>query len=63
MLPVREIAVIGSSAIKDVLKLLSDSAYIMITVTDKKGKTILRLSETMLIKNALQGHKYIYELV
>lgn len=63
MLPVREIAVTGSSAIKDVLKLLSDSAYIMITVTDKKGKTILRLSETMLIKNALQGHKYIYELV
>lgn len=60
---VREIAASNTLPIKDVIKLMSDNMYVIITVTDKNGKIIARLSETELIKKAIDGKKYIYEAV
>lgn len=62
-LPVREIVVNKTALIKDVIKMISESVYVMVTITDKKGKIIARISETELIKKAVEGKKYIYESI
>ena len=54
---VREIAVSERARIKEILKMFSDSVYIMVSVTDTKGKILCRMSETELIEQ-IRGCKY-----
>lgn len=64
-LPVREIAIDKNSLIKDVFSHLSDNVYIIITVTDDRGKILERLSETQLIERfcTIKKAKYIAEII
>ena len=62
---VREIAVLPDCPIKNIFKMLSDSVYVMVTVTKRDGAVAERISETKLIERMCQksGAKTIGDIL